>query len=110
MAIALTCKTHDDFLTKCAQGYKILVGSLAITGNYVTDGVEVDLSAYFPHELEIVLIETKAGLTFEYDYTAKAVIVYYADYDAVADGVLIQVPQDTTWQAATGVKFIAIGY
>ena len=110
MALALTYKTKERVIEKCAKDFKILIGALTLTGTYVTNGEAMDISDYFPSELQLVLVESKGGFVFEYDYTAKKVKAYYYDYDAVADGAAIEVANTADITAANGAKFIAIGY
>ena len=52
----------------------------------------------------------KSGFIFEYDKTNEKLLAYYADYDAVADGALIQVADTTDLSAVTGVEIMAWGY
>ena len=111
MSAAITYNRLEDASIgeRRAKSCFMVIGHLTITGNYVTDGVAMDLSGIFK-DLQIVEFENKAGLIFQYDYSGKKVLVFYCDYDAGADGALIQVPEDTTWQGADGVKFKAIGF
>jgi hypothetical protein len=45
----------------------------------------------------------------EYDLTNEKLLLLYCDYDAVADGVPIELP-DTTAIASTVIRFKAKGY
>ena len=88
----------------------MVFGKLSAVGNYATGGYALDLSSYIPN-VQFVLIEPKAGYISQYDYANKKVIVYYADYDASADGALIQVPDNTDIITAyASVSFLAWGY
>ena len=69
----------------------------------------MDLSAFFS-TLMFVQFEIKSGYVFEYDYANKLALAYWADYDAGADGALIQVANTTDLSGVTGVRFIAWGY
>lgn len=61
-----------------------------------------------------VQVLPKNGYVFEYVDSATAadrkIIARYADYDAAADGALIQVPDTTNLSAVTGVPVIVWGY
>lgn len=87
---------------------KIQFGSLAFDSSYPTGGESMTFPGFF--NVAIVLIEPSAGYIFQYDYTNSKVLAYYADYDAVADGALIQVANTTDLSALTDVRYVAIGY
>lgn len=55
-----------------------------------------------------VVIESKLGYVLRYDSTNKKIMAYYADYDAMADGALIQVPDMTSLAALTAVRVLII--
>lgn len=84
----------------------VITGSFAI-GTYATGGVALDLTGKIK-TAKFVSIEPGSGYVCVYDYTNKKVKVYYADYDAVADGVLIEVADDTDLSAVT-CRFLAVG-
>lgn len=74
-------------------------GGEAITANAV--GLGTILMGYSPG--------TTSGYLFQWDNTNSKLLAYYADYDAVADGALIQVPNTTDLSALTAVPLILIG-
>lgn len=89
---------------------KIAQGTLTATGNYATGGYALDLSGKIPN-LQGVVIEPKAGYVSEYLYSTKKVKVYYADYDAGADGALIEVADNTDITTPyVSVRYFAWGY
>ena len=88
---------------------KFIPGKISFDNSYPSDGEAMDLSDHLK-SVEGVMFESKAGYVFEYDYTNKKVKVYYADYDAVADGALIEVPNETDLAALEDVRFLAWGY
>lgn len=98
-------------------GAIFISGSFAFDASYPTNGESfVDsasnkIAAFLPKgQVKLVLFEQKAGYVFEYDYTNDKVKAYYADYNAAADGALIEVPNTTDLSALTDVRWIAWGY
>ena len=91
------------------RNFGIISGTIDFDASYPTGGEAFDLSGKM-QSLKGILFEHKAGYTFQYDYGNKKVLAYYADYDAAADGALIQVADATNLSAVTGVRFFAYGY
>lgn len=97
-------------------GYKAVVKTIAFDNSYPTGGEQLGSAATAAAGaaalgLSSVLFlqaESTAGYVFEYDYAGK-LLAYYADYNAGADGALIQVPNATDLSAVTGVRVLAIG-
>ena len=87
---------------------KILTGQIGFDASYPIGGEAMDLSDYFTKVLGI-LFENKNGYVFEYDYANAKVKAMYADYDAAADGALIEVANATNLISVTDVRFIAWG-
>lgn len=69
---------------------------------------EVELGFPDNFRLLAVIALPRLGYVFEYDYTNLKLLAYYSDYDAVADGALIQVPNTTNLSTVTDVRVIAI--
>lgn len=89
---------------------RMVHGVITVGGNYATGGYSLDLSGLIP-DLALVIIEQKGGYMAAYDYANKKVLVYYADYDAGADGALIQVADNTDISTGwDGARFVAFGY
>lgn len=89
---------------------KIATGTFDFDSSYPTGGeATTGISDLFA-EVLYVNLSPKSGYTFEYDYTNNKILAYYADYDAVADGALIQVPNTTNLSTVTGVRWVAFGY
>jgi hypothetical protein len=87
-----------------------VVADIAFDSSYPTGGeslTKTDLG--FVTGVEFLLAEPASGYSFEYDHTNEKLIARYADYDAAADGALIQVPNTTDLSAVTGVRVIAFG-
>lgn len=86
---------------------KLYVGTIAMDSSYPTGGEALDASGN--EQLDYVFCSHSGGYSFHWDAANQKLLVYYADYDAVADGALIQVPNTTDLSALTAVPFIAIG-
>lgn len=114
--MALTIKAKQ-FLAKDLGGIvsdggkrlKEMFFTIDLDSSYPTGGEALDLSGDF-NDLLLVQIEPMAGYIFVYDYDNKKVIAYYADYDAGADGALIEVADTTDLSALTGIRVLARGY
>jgi hypothetical protein len=89
---------------------KMLTGTYDFSNSYPTGGEVFDLSNYFSKGVIAVDIFSKGGYVFEYDKANKKVIAYHCNYDAVADGPLVEVANGTNLSAVTGVSFIAYGF
>ena len=88
---------------------KILTGTFDFDDSYPTGGESFDVSNFFPKGVVAVIPSPKSGYVFEYDSDDEKLLAYYADYDAVDDGALIEVANTTDLSSITGVRFIALG-
>jgi len=88
---------------------KILTGTFDFDTSYPTGGESFDVSNFFPKGVVAVIPSPKSGYVFEYDSDDEKLLAYYADYDAVDDGALIEVANTTDLAAITDVKFVALG-
>ena len=77
--------------------------------SYPTGGESLPASDLGLSVVDIVLPSPKSGYIFEYDYTNSKLKAYYADYDASADGALIEVASTTDLSGVTGVKLLVMG-
>lgn len=109
MAATLTNKkavnTNYGLESYLARGLNIYFGSIAFDNSYPTGGESITL----PFTPVLVIIEPSAGYIFQWDYDNKKVKAFYADYDAVADGELIEVADTTDLSALDDVRFVAFG-
>ena len=98
------------------NGLKLIRGTLAMDSSYPTDGETVDFSSYFPGGTILFFScdpVSAGGYVLGHNYgTAAAgkVLAYYSDYDAVADGALIQVANTTNLSAITAAVCVVIGH
>lgn len=85
---------------------RIVVGTFTFSSSYTTNGEACDPG------LGTINLATcdpcVGGYTFQYDYSAKKLKAFYADYDAGADGALIEVAAEVDLDAVS-VKMIFIG-
>ncbi len=91
-------------------GRKAVLYTNAPTGTYATGGHTLTAALLGFKVLDIVLIAPAKGFTPEFDYTNNLMLLYWADYDAVADGALAQVTNATDVGASTPTfRIFAIG-
>lgn len=86
---------------------KIYTGTIDFDSSYPTGGEAIDATAN--ERLDVLIASSKSGYVFSWDAANQKLLAYYADYDAVADGALIQVPDTTNLSTLTGVPFVAVG-
>lgn len=91
-----------------ARGLKFEMGTFAFTGTDYPTGGE-DVSGKFGFTPDVVILESDDGYILKYDATNQKVLAYYADYDAAADGALIQVAADVDLSGVSA-KYIAFGF
>jgi hypothetical protein len=109
---AVFTKTNERDL---GGGVKLLLGTLAMDSSYPTNGETVDLSSYFPGGsiLFFAAEPTSSGAyVLAHDggtATAGKIEAYYCDYDAVADGALIEVANTTDLSGITAAKCLILG-
>ncbi len=85
-------------------GIGLLVGSVNVTNYNSTNVAITDITGKFKTTLGVVAEVTDSGHILK--WTGTSFKAYYADYDAVADGALIEVADDVDAGAA---NFIAVG-
>jgi len=90
---------------------RMCTGTMAFDASYPTGGEPVTPSDFgFKKAIDsISLIGGKGGYVGDFDKTNSKILMYYADYDALADSALIQFPNATSLAALTAVRFIALG-
>ena len=97
--------TNYSINSAVARGLKIQHGTIALDDSYPTGGEAVE----FGFDADVVICPVSGGYTFGWDSTNQKLLAYYADYDAAADGALIQVAAETDLSALTAIPYIAIG-
>lgn len=111
--MSVTVQKYDtadnNMLEKCGHNWKMITGYLSFA-TYITDGVPMDISLDIPNRVDIVIVEPKGGYIFNYDYTNRKLLAYYADYSTGTDAVLIQVASGVDMSAAvSNCHFMAVG-
>jgi len=96
-------KVHTRQLT----GVRLVMGTIGFDSSYPTGGEAIDLPL---NEVNGMLIENKAGYSFEYDRTNKKIKAYQYNYPGAAAGPATEVPNATDLSTITGVAFIAWGW
>jgi len=96
--------TNFDLNSFLARGGKLEAGTFAFDSSYPTGG-EAMTFGFTPI---VVIVPPFSGYTFQ--WTGSKLLAYYADYDAAADGVLIQVANAADLSALTAVPYLAIGF
>ena len=77
--------------------------------SYPTSGESLTPASINFLSIDFLYAETTSGFVFEYNYSGELLLAYYADYDAVADGALIQVANATDLSSVTNVRAMVIG-
>lgn len=106
--MALTITKIANLSLGNAEG---VVVDVDFDSSYPTGGESLtasDLGFQHASDIKLVLASPDGGYIFQYDYTNKKLLAYYADYDAVADGALIQVPNTTDLSGVTDVRLLAL--
>lgn len=88
-------------------GLRVFCGEVNITNYNQTLAAITGISGKFKTIYSVVAGVSDNGHIFEWVDASNAFKVYHADYDAVADGPLIQAASDTD---AGSAHFIAIGH
>ncbi len=92
--------------------YELAFGAVAFDSSYPSGGEAVAATGIARIEWLIASPGPAAasgfGYGFYWDRPNQKLLVAYADYDAGADGPLIQIPDTTSLAALTAVPFIAV--
>lgn len=87
--------------------YKQYFGTIVPDDSWLAAGEVVDFSGNERID-HLVVTGGGAGYVFQWDAAGQKLLAYYADYDAVADGALVAVPDATDLDALT-LTFVAWG-
>lgn len=91
-------------------GPKTLVrGTIAFDNSYPTNGEALLLTQIGLSVVDQMKLFPYKGYTPEWDGTNKKIKMFYADYDANADGALIEVADTGDLSTVTALPFEAIG-
>lgn len=84
------------------------VTEITMDSSYPTGGEAVTAAQLGLATVDVALCSTNTGHIAQYDKANAKIKLYYADYDAVADGALIEVPAATD-VATVVVTVVAFG-
>ena len=73
---------------------RILVWDVTLDASYAAGGWAIDVTSLGLTTIFHVVATPVDGYTFEWDPTNGKLKALYCDYDAVADGVKIEIPND----------------
>jgi hypothetical protein len=97
------------------SGNLLVTGTLAMDNSYPTNGETLDLSSFYPAGnlwvFQADFVSSQGYILSHNGGTMAAgkIKAYYMDYDAVADGVPIEVPNTTDLSAITAAKILMVG-
>lgn len=86
----------------------MVIADVTMDDSYPTGGEEVLPAKFGLTSLSMVQAAPSGGYVLEYDHANKKLKAYYGDYDAVADGALIEVAAAANLSAVIA-RVIAIG-
>ena len=89
------------------------MGTVDITfdNSYPTGGEAVAASDLNLNGIHVLLPPTaRSGVVLEWDHVNSKIKAYYADYDAGADGVLIELPDTSSTLNAIVARCFYVGY
>lgn len=85
---------------------RVVVGTFTFDASYATNGEACDPGL---GTINAALSDAcVGGYMFQYDYSAKKLKAFYADYDAIADGALIEVASGVNLSTIS-VRMVFIG-
>lgn len=88
---------------------KVTVTDVTFDGSYPTGGEPLSASALGLSSVAFVLPDGSAdGFVFEYDYANETLKAFFADYDAAADGALIELPDTSAAVDGVTVRVLAV--
>jgi hypothetical protein len=109
MALTITKEADKSLIDACGGNVKFVRGLISFDTSYPTGGEAFDLSGDIPTEVQVVLIENKAGYFFEYDKANKKVIAYESGADGGANDEVGNTT-DLATAGCTSIGFLAIGW
>ena len=109
--MALTFTLDNGFPVRVGKR-KLSCGTIAWDNSYPTGGEAVTVANFgFTTAIDsVVIIGGRAGYVADFDKTNSKILMYFADYDAVADGPLIQCNDTRDLSALTATRFVAFGW
>jgi len=88
---------------------QIVFGTITMSNSYATGGDTLSTGDFGLTELNHLFLSTRTGgYVLAWDKANGKVLAYYGDYDAAADGALVQVAA-TTDLSSVVADFVAVG-
>lgn len=108
MAAVKTKSVNHNTNTSLLSGrMHIEVGTIALDSSYPTGGEAITFNGFTP---VAVMCQSMGGYVFSWDTTNEKLMVYWADYDGAADGVLVQFTNAGDLSALSAIPYIAVGF
>jgi len=86
----------------------VRTGTITLDSSYPTGGEALAAAAFGIDNIDFVSFGGAGGYVLEYDYANAKVMAWYGDFNAVADGALIEVP-NTTDLSTVSAHFVLVG-
>lgn len=103
MALTVSNLSHFNFGSRTA-----VVADITGDSSYAASGESLTAADLGLGRVDVVIPDGSAsGYTFKYDYNNAKLIAYFADYDAGADGALIDAGTEDL--SSVTVRILAIG-
>ncbi|UCG88880.1 MAG: hypothetical protein JSW71_10225 [Gemmatimonadota bacterium] len=91
-------------------GLKVVFGTITFDASYPTGGEALVPGDFgFVREIYALFVDA-GGVVCKYDAANDTLMAYWCDYDAVADGVLIEVGNTEDISGLGALRFLAIGW
>lgn len=87
----------------------VVVYKVDFDSSYPTGGEALTPSDLGLRNIDLVVPTSKDGHVFEYDYSNEKLQAFWADYDAAADGALIEVADATDLSSVTDARLLVFG-
>jgi hypothetical protein len=101
--------TFDKTAEQCSGSARTTYGSLALDSLYPSNGEPFTARQFGLTRLYQLAVYPSKGYVFEPDHTALKLKAFWGDWNAVADGPLVESPNNTDLSAVTAARWKATG-
>jgi len=101
--------TYNKAAEQCGGSQRTTFGSLAMDSLYPTNGEAFSPRQFWLSKLFNLHVFPSQRFLFEVNYAENKLKAFYANYDSLSDGPLIEVPNNTNLAALTGCRWKAVG-
>jgi hypothetical protein len=101
--------TFEKTAEQCSGAQRTTFGSLSMDSLYPSNGEPFTARQFGLARLHQLHVFPSKGYIFEPDHAALKLKVYWGDWNAVADGPLVEVPNNTDLSAVTAARWKAEG-